>query len=111
MDLWIRSQDREKLLKCNDIAIATDSEDGKTIRGYKIVGYFDKNTEYEDLGIYKTKERALKVLNEIENTIYINKLFIADISAFQKVLKNEGYTEEEISKTLRTISVYQMPEE
>ena len=41
MKLWIRSQDREKLVKCNDIAIAVDSEDGKNIRGYKIVGYFD----------------------------------------------------------------------
>ncbi len=42
MELWIRSQDKEKLIKCIDISIATDSEDGKTIRGYKIV----ENTEY-----------------------------------------------------------------
>lgn len=69
MELWIRSQDREKLLKCNDIAISNNMiNEIETIRfkGYKIVGYFDKNTEYEDLGIYETKERALEVLNEIQ---------------------------------------------
>ena len=69
MELWIRSQDREKLLNCNDIAIASDSEDGKTIRGYKIVGYFDKNTEYEELGFYTSRTRALKVLDEIEGLL------------------------------------------
>lgn len=68
MNLWIRSQYKEKLIKCNDIAIATDSEDGKTI-GYKIVGYFDKNTEYEELGFYTSKERALEVLDEIQNIL------------------------------------------
>lgn len=54
MNLWVRSQDKEKLLKCNDIAIsynmsieaAIDAEVIK-FKGYKIVGYFDKNTEYE----------------------------------------------------------------
>lgn len=69
MSLWIRSQDREKLIKCNDIAIVTESEDGKTIRGYKIVGYFDKNTEYEELGFYTLRKRALKVLDEIQDLL------------------------------------------
>lgn len=69
MDLWIRSQDRKILVKCNEIALTTDSEDMKTIRGYKIVGYFDKNTEYEELGFYTNKERALEVLDEIQNLL------------------------------------------
>lgn len=71
MELWIRSQDREKLVKCNDIAIAVDSEDGKNIRGYKIVGYFDKETEYEELGFYVSKERTLEVLDEIQKYILL----------------------------------------
>lgn len=69
MELWIRSQDKEKLIKCNDIAISTDSEDGKNIRGYKIVGYFDKNTEYEELRFYSSKTRALEILTEIGNRL------------------------------------------
>ena len=59
MELWIRSQDKEKLLKLNDIAIEQNM----------IIGYFDKNTEYEYLGQYKSKERALEVLDEIQSKI------------------------------------------
>lgn len=74
MELWIRSRDKEKLVKCNDIAIATDTEDGKTIRGYKIVGYFDKQTEYEELGFYTLHSRALEVLDEIQKKINLINL-------------------------------------
>ncbi len=63
------------------------------------------------MGTYDAKERALEVLDEIEKIIYINKLFNADIGAFQTVLKNEGYTEKEISEFLKKISVYEMPKE
>ncbi len=59
MDLWIRSQDKEKLLKVNDIAIEMNM----------IYGYFDKNTEYEHLGSYASRERALEVLDEIQNIL------------------------------------------
>ncbi len=59
MELWIRSQDKEKLLKVNDIAIEMNM----------IYGYFDKNTEYEHLGSYVSRERALEVLDEIQNIL------------------------------------------
>lgn len=57
MDLWIRSQNKETLVKCNDISITLCN---------RIVGYFDKVTEYETLGEYETKERAIEVLDEIQ---------------------------------------------
>ena len=63
MNLWIRSQDGEKIVNCNDIVV----------NGYSIIGYFDKDTEYEDLGNYKSKERALEVLDEIQNKIAYNE--------------------------------------
>lgn len=71
MNLWIRSQDKEKLISCNDIVINnhrydTMNEHGNRImhfKGYEIIGYFDKNTEYEILGTYETKERALEILD------------------------------------------------
>ena len=86
MNLWIRSQDKEKLLKCNDIVINnhrydTINEHGNRImhfKGYEIIGYFDKNTEYEILGTYETKERALEVLDEIQ--ALIERVHIIDIS-------------------------------
>lgn len=97
MDLWIRSQNK----------IGNYKSDAQVIRR---IGYEDKKEEFailnndnisELLGTYKTKERALEVLDEIEKIIYINKLFNADIGAFQTVLKNEGYTEKEISEFLK----------
>ena len=59
MELWIRSQDKEKLLKVNDIVIEMNM----------IYGYFDKNTEYECLTTYKSKERALEILDELQDFI------------------------------------------
>lgn len=64
MELWIRSQDKETLLKYNIIAIIPNSEDGS----YKIVSYFE-DAHYIILGYYISKTRALEVLDEIETEI------------------------------------------
>ena len=55
MDLWIRSQDKECLTKVNHL-------------------YFNNNgyiKQQEDLilGTYKSKERALEILDEIQNLL------------------------------------------
>lgn len=71
MDLWIRSQDKEKLVKCNDIVIRRFIDED-SLYSYQILGYFEKETEFEILGIYETKERVLEVLDEINN--YKDKL-------------------------------------
>ena len=101
MELWIRSQDKTTLIRSYEIYI---SEQTNT---YLIRA---KRTSHI-LGSYSTIERALEVLDEIQNMIYINKLFNADINAFQKSLEIGGYTEQEIVKALRTISTYEMPKE
>ena len=93
MELWIRSQDKEKLLKANDIGITNNEiNEGGSIKfkGYKIVGYFDKNTEYELLGTYETKERALEVLDEIQNKINLINLG-HDFGSTMIDLKNPSY--------------------
>lgn len=95
MNLWIRSQDKEKLICSNDISIAPITEYGKTIKGYKIVGFFDKNTEYEELGFYDSKERSLEVLDEIQELL--GSVHIADL------LKREGIIGANI--------LYEMPRE
>ena len=67
MELWIRSQDRKNLIKAN--ALYTDIPDdfGKDSFGV----YCDKRDSYVSntllkIGTYKTKERALEVLDEIQ---------------------------------------------
>lgn len=69
MNLWIRSQDIKRLLKCNFIEISgnhINKIDSISFEGYDIVGYFDDTIGYATLGTYKTKERALEVLDEIQ---------------------------------------------
>ena len=73
MDLWIRSQDRETLTK-TEILVIEDN---------MIVDYYQKRII---LGEYKTKERALEVLDEITDFI-------------------DG-----LNKT-NTITIYEMPKE
>lgn len=93
MELWVRSQDKKTLLKCDTLTITIDSEDGKTVRGYKIVGY-------EDLGAYKTKKRALEILDEIQN--YMMK------SVFVKKVNGLG---DELDLIPMPILIYEMPKE
>ncbi len=106
MDLWIRSQ-HGRLFKAGYIMQPIE-EKFDSISGWVLHGAQQSGARFL-LGIYKTKERAIEVLDEIQNVIRINRLFDADINAFQTVLKNEGYTEKEISKYFKVISTYEMP--
>ena len=63
MDLWIRSQDKTILMKVNRICFERNIDDEPTIYGY------ENYDNYERLGIYKTKERALEVLDEIKDVL------------------------------------------
>ena len=59
MELWIRTQDREKLMKVDYINI----EETPQGHGYKEYYIGTKGTLF---GTYKTKERALEVLDDID---------------------------------------------
>ena len=64
MELWIRSQDKEILIKVDRIGIEKFDE------GYGIVTYERIGTKNEfGLGLYTTRERALEVLDEIQEKI------------------------------------------
>lgn len=60
MELWIRSQDKERLVKVYNVYI----------KEYLIRANFQEHyggCQYIDLGEYKTKARALEVLDEIQS--------------------------------------------
>lgn len=103
MELWIRSQDRMTLLNYSRIAVepmpkSCNGED----KGYMFVG-----DHYYNLGEYKSKERALEVLDEIEERIMlINTINIAKDTDSLIACKNV-LTEEKIK---RLNYPYQMPE-
>ena len=92
MELWIRSQDKNNLIKVYDIWIDdTDMVD----KGYiSIMANSDFSFE---LGIYKTKERALEVLDEIQR-------LIEDLQYINYAIPNDKFTG-------YRPNVYEMPEE
>ena len=58
MELWVRSQDRIKLIKVDEVKI-------ETVKGGNTFIY----SHATDLGTYTTRERALEVLDEIQKII------------------------------------------
>ena len=62
MNLWVRSQDKRILQKVDNIFLDANYENKR------ISTYDGDNIE---LGTYKTKERALEVLDEIQNYILL----------------------------------------
>lgn len=70
MELWIRSQDREYLVKVNVLWIM-DNQIWMEVPFYdnhKKLGLTVTSNNHR-LGVYKTKERALEVLDEIQKII------------------------------------------
>lgn len=95
MNLWIRSQDKKKLVNINAVNIL---EFEALIA---IHGYINSETHFW-LGNYKTKERALEVLDEIQNKI--KEMYILENCELQK---NSCY---EQSLAMTDFNIYQMPE-
>ena len=60
MELWIRSQDKARLCKANNLFIKNLAI---------CCSYNEENNDFDYLGVYKTKERALEVLDEIEKIL------------------------------------------
>lgn len=124
MELWIRSQDKEKLVKCNDIAIKSFlyNEIPEDEWCHSIVGCFDKETEYEILGSYKTKERTIEVLDEIQSKLASNKI-VMQLDRNTRVgeetvdMFNDKYNIKllpagaTLKSVLNDIVIYKMPEE
>lgn len=109
MELWVRSQDKEKLLLVKELYVF--GNEPMTNKTYKIV-----NNCNENLGIYKSKQRALEVLDEIQNIlkpVIITTEYECDIkdnprdkTHFNLEMKPEKTEIQQI-----TSYVYEMPEE
>lgn len=92
MTLWIRSQNKELLMQVKYLHINAYAEKDKDVRIYS---YGNDDFSYL-LGTYKTKERALEVLDEIQDII---------ISTSIIPLENND------AITCGSAKVYEMPEE
>lgn len=90
MELWVRSQDKMKLVNNCNLYISNE------IRNEYVIE--DLNNKYLKLGTYKTKERAIEVLDEIQDELIS--------SDFMPIEKNE-----EVVLTCGSARIYEMPEE
>lgn len=104
MELWVRSQDRRILQKVNNIFLDANYEDKR------ISTYDGENVE---LGTYKTKERALEVLGEIQ-------MLLQPIIKYKPIVQEEynalypykNFVKVDDNMEIKELStfVYQMPE-
>lgn len=69
MNLWVRSQDKEKLLKINGIQYQNCKlVENETVEANILIGFYS-SYENEILGEYNTKERAIEILDEIQKLL------------------------------------------
>ena len=94
MELWIRSQDKKRLVKAEHIYYCEDEFTNNELKHYICI------TGAYDLGVYKSKERALEVLDEIhQRLINIQCLELTGTDYISNQMKRNGLD-----------CVYQMPE-
>lgn len=115
MELWIRSQDKMNLVKINQVSI--NYQDNKQIiANYVPELYENSSCYYELLGTYSTKERALEVLDEIQNIL--RPKYILDSSSIKEC--GNSWVENGVimqkynsNATIQELStyVYEMPKE
>ena len=96
MELWVRSQDKMNLVKIRQISL--NYQNNKQIIANYMPDFYPNSGEYyELLGIYESKERALEVLDEIQDELIG--------SDFMPIEKNE-----EVVLTCGSAKIYEMPE-
>ena len=84
MELWIRSQDKELIQKVNiGIMYLKDATNRDCIANR------DNETGFSILGEYKTKERALEVLDEIQDMITLNEHISGDYQTSDLLIKSK----------------------
>ena len=99
MELWIRSQDKELLVLAKGFELQNTSYNG----GCQIFAVQQNN--YQCVGNYKSKERALEVLDEINEILQLK--LCSTLGTFEKAF--DGYTEEQLRLVLKQMAVYEMP--
>ena len=93
--MWIRTQNKYILANANSFRICKDRIDDWVY--YAINGHYDGYEQ--ELGIYSTKEKALKVLDEIQDAIEDTDYYRID---------NIGHGTYALGKG---VQVYQMPQD
>ncbi len=109
MDLWIRSQDKKRLIKVEQLEIRKYISNIEEL-SYAICSINFQNTygyNFLNLGIYKSEERALEVLAEIQNKINTSYQFYTVNKQNYNDYTGDHIYQLPLSKTV----IYEMPKE
>ena len=108
MGLWVRSQNKEILKRCDAVIL-----DGL---GFKITIFEGEPEEYcltdeNDIVLarYNSKKRALEVLDEIQNILSLKDMYKYDKEILLKGW--ESFSPNQIQTIRQQMSVYEMPKE
>lgn len=101
--MWVRTQDKEKLVKAHLIELLS-YEDNKGNLKHEIISVVE-NAYERTLGKYSTKEKALKVLDMIQEHIKGKSNTYFTINAKGGVVKNHEYFQ------YTENNVFQMPQD
>lgn len=97
MELWIRNQDKDKLIKVDTIE-----------RVNNLIRCNNSDTLYL-LGVYRNEDRASEVLDEIQSILNLKDMYKYDR---ELVLKSwENMDAEQVKTVRQQMSVYEMPKE
>lgn len=75
--MWIRSQDKMFLIKCNNFSVECYINTKTNINSFDIETIEAATGTHSTLGSYSTKEKALKVLDKIHSGIIRNGMIYA----------------------------------
>ena len=67
MELWVRSQERDKLEVCNNLSIQPIIQSNKKHSTWGIISNFGC------IGEYETRDRCLEIIDEIQSLISFDK--------------------------------------
>lgn len=99
MDLWIRSQNKEILILAEHLDIYDASVEDEEL--------FVIEESGTDLGSYKTKERALEVLDEINDIKWYKYMAELSWNDFIRIINDK--TQSEKIKLFSNMNTYVMP--
>ncbi len=103
MNLWIRSQDKVQLL--NAVGFYYDYQQEK-----HHITCLTKEHDYYWIGVYKSKKRALEVLDDINNIKYYKYMASLDIKIFATIIEKK-YSPQEQQLLFKQMNTYEMPKE
>ena len=105
MNLWIRSQNKEELTNPMYLQIIKVSNNTK----YAIISCSEMAGD-TTLGFYESKERALEVLDDIDNVKFYKYMASLDIQSFVTSIEKK-YSQEEQQFLFNQMNTYKMPKE